>query len=204
MSLAFGMSVGLFLLIALVLMFVVITYNTVVALRRRCERAWANIDVALKQRHDTLPNLVAAVRGQMGFEQTVLEEVTRLRSAYSPKAPLREQAQVSESTSAAVRSLFAVVEAYPELRSQENVMDLQEEIARLETVIGQRRELFNEQVTQYNTTIASIPAVLLAGTMGWKRLDLFKATDEDRARPDASLPSVTGAGASGAGAPPAR
>jgi LemA protein len=185
MSLGFGLSVGVFLLIALVLMFVIITYNTVVALRRRCERAWANIDVALKQRHDTLPNLVAAVRGQMGFEQSVIEEVARLRSAYSPTAPLREQAQVSDSTSLAVRSLFAVVEAYPELRSQENVMDLQEEITRLETVIAQRREHFNDQVTQYNTTIASVPAVLLAGTMGWRRLDLFQADEADRDVPPA-------------------
>ncbi len=163
------------------------SYNTVVALQRRADRAWANVDVALKQRHDELPNLVAVVRGQLGFERTVLDEVTRLRAAYAPTAPMREQAATSEATSQAVRSLFAVVERYPDLRSNENVLSLQQEVERVETVIARRRELFNEQVYQYNATIAQLPSLLFAGTFGWRPRELFEASDDDRVRPEVGL-----------------
>jgi LemA protein len=163
------------------------SYNTVVALQRRADRAWANVDVALKQRHDELPNLVAAVRGQLGFERTVLDEVTRLRAAYAPTAPLREQAATSEATSQAVRSLFAVVERYPDLHSNENVLSLQHEIERLETVIAHRRELFNEQVYQYNATIGQLPSVLFASVFGWRPRELFEAGDGDRVRPEVGI-----------------
>lgn len=187
MPTTFAIVVGLFLVGSLLLVFVVTTWNTVVALQRRVERAWANVDVALRQRWDELPNLVAAVRGQLGFEQAILEEVVRLRAAYSHTSPLAEQAQISDATSAAVRSLFGVVEAYPDLKSQANVLDLQDEIERLETLIAQRRELFNDQVFQYNATIGQLPALLLTRIMGWKPLPSFQADDEARARPDAAL-----------------
>jgi LemA protein len=166
---------------------VITTYNTVVALHRRADRAWANVDVGLKQRHDELPALVAAVRGQLGFERQVLDEVTRLRAAYRPEAPLAEQAVTSEATSRAVRSLFAVLERYPELRSNENVMALQEEIERLETLIARRRELFNQQVYQHNATIGQVPAVFLAGIFSWKPLPMFAAEAPARARPEAGI-----------------
>ncbi len=100
---------------------VVTTYNAIVADKLRIAKAWANIDVALKQRYDQLPNLVEAVRGVMEFEQDTLERVAELRAAYSDRDPIPRQAATSEATSEAVRSLFAVVESYPELRSAENV-----------------------------------------------------------------------------------
>ena len=102
--------------------FAFVTYNDVVALGQRIDKAWANIDVALKQRFDELPNLVSAVRGVMGFEQEVLTEVTRLRNAYSSAAPVPDQAATSEATSRAVRQLFATVENYPNLKSAANVL----------------------------------------------------------------------------------
>ena len=110
--------------------------------------------------------------------------------ATSPRRPIHDQAVVSEATSHAVRSLFAVVERYPELRSHENVMALQEEIERLETLIARRRELFNEQVYQYNATIQQVPAVLLRPLFGWKAVDSFSASDEERRRPEASIDPV--------------
>jgi LemA protein len=165
----------------------VATYNDVVALLQRIDKAWANIDVALKQRHDELPNLVAAVRDVMGFEQTVLEEVSRLRNAYDPDRPVPEQGALSAETSEAVRSLFAVVENYPSLRSAENVLELQAEIERLEGVIADRRELYNDQVYRYNTRIAQLPAVLLANLFGWTRRDFFASGEHDLVRPDVSL-----------------
>ena len=138
------------------------SYNAIVALRQRSEKAWSNIDVVLKQRHDQLPNLVAAVRDLMAFERDVLTRVTELRAAYPPAAPIPDQAATSEATSAAVRTLFAVVERYPDIKSQENVLDLQDEIERLEGMIADRRELYNDQVYRYNTRIAQVPGVLLA------------------------------------------
>ena len=163
------------------------TYNAVIALRFRIDKAWANIDVALKQRHDQLPNLVEAVRGVMSFEQDVLTDVARARAAYSPAAPIPEQAAVSDATSTAVRSLLAVVERYPEVRSAGNVLSLQEEIERLEGMIADRRELYNDQVYRYNARIGQVPAVFLAAMLGWKARPFFEASDAERVRPETGL-----------------
>lgn len=167
--------------------FLFATYNAVVALRQRIDKAWSNIDVALKQRHDQLPNLVAAVRGVMQFEKDTLTEVTRARSAYTPTAPIPEQALVSEATTSAVRHLFAVAENYPELKSHGNVADLQDEIERLENMIADRRELYNDQVYRFNTRIAQVPAVFLAPLFGWTQREFFATLPTETATPDATL-----------------
>jgi LemA protein len=163
------------------------TYNAVVALRLRIDKAWANIDVVLKQRHDMLPALVAAVRDLMQFEQDVLIDVTRARAAYSPSEPIPAQAAVSEATTSAVRSLLAVVEQYPSIKSQGNVLDLQNEIERIEGRIADRRELYNDQVFQYNTRIAQVPALVLAPVFRWRPREFFVAKPEETARPDTEL-----------------
>ena len=184
-SLAAMFAVGLALVV--VGFIVVANYNAVMALRQRIDKAWSNIDVALKQRHDQLPELVAAVRGAMSFEQEVLTEVTRARAAYSPTEPIPDQALHAEMTSAAVRSLFAVVEAYPAVKSQENVLDLQNEIERLEAMIADRRELYNDQVYRYNTRISTLPTLPLAWVFGWEPRDFFAATPDETLRPEATL-----------------
>jgi LemA protein len=163
------------------------TYNDVIALQQRIDKAWANIDVALKQRWDELPNLVEAVKDVMAFEQQVVTDVARLRAAYSPAEPIPEQAATSEATTTAIRQLFAVVERYPELRSQTNVLDLQDEIERLEGVIADRRELYNDQVYRYNTRIAQVPAMYLAGLFGWQPRPFFATPSAETASPDATL-----------------
>jgi LemA protein len=175
------------LAVMVVVFLVLSTYNAVVALDRRIDRAWANVDVALKQRHDQLPALVDAVRDLMAFERSTLERVTRARSAYVAGAPVPEQAATSEATTAAVRSLFAVVERYPDLGSRSNVQDLQDEIERLEGVIADRRELYNDQVYRHNTRIGQVPAVLLAGVFGWRERPYFRADPAETARPETEL-----------------
>jgi LemA protein len=168
--------------------FVLLTsYNAIVALRQRSEKAWSNIDVVLKQRHDQLPNLVSAVRGLMQYEQDVLTRVTEARAAYSPTAPIPDQAVTSEATSSAVRSLFAVVERYPDIKSAANVQDLQDEIGRLEDMISDRRELYNDQVYRYNTRIGQVPGNLIAPIFGWKPREFFVADAADAVRPDTDL-----------------
>ena len=167
------------------------TYNAIVDLRLRIDKAWSNIDVALKQRFDQLPNLVEAVRDVMSWEKDVLTDVATARAAYSPSAPIPDQAATSAATTSAVRSLFAVVERYPEVRSAANVLALQEEIERLESMIADRRELYNDQVYRYNTRIAQVPAVLLAGLFSWRARPFFEVPDADRRRPNADLRADT-------------
>jgi len=184
-SAAAAFAIGL--LVAIVAFIVVTTYNAVVGLRQRIDKAESNIDVALKQRHDQLPALVGAVRGAMAFEHDVLTDVARARASYSPTEPIPDKAAHSDETTAAVRSLFAVVEAYPEVRSQDNVLDLQTEIERLESMIADRRELYNDQVYRYNTRIGTFPTVPIAWTFGWTPREFFAATPEEAVRPSTEL-----------------
>lgn len=184
-SIAAIFAVGL---VVLVVAFLVVTnYNAVMALIQRIDKAWANIDVALKQRHDQLPALVAAVRGVLAFEHDVLTHVAAARSDYSPTEPIPDQAVHADRTTAAVRSLFAVVEAYPELRSQANVLDLQQEIERLESMIADRRELYNDQVYRYNTRISTVPTLFLAPLFGWTARPFFAAEPEAAVTPALDL-----------------
>ena len=173
-----------FLVLGGILAFLVITtFNDVVGLRNRIGKAWSNIDVVLKQRHDQLPALVDAVRGQLAFERGVLEEVTARRAGYRPDAPIPAQAAASDATTLAVRQLFAVVERYPDLKSQENVLALQSSIQRLEETLAARRELYNDQVFRHNTRISQVPGVALAGLFGWRPRPFFKADPGDAEPP---------------------
>jgi LemA protein len=187
-AIAAAFAVGV--LVAVGCFIVLSSYNAVVALRQRIAKAWSNIDVVLKQRHDQLPNLVAAVRGLMAYERDVLVRVTEARASYAPSAPIHDQAIVADATSAAVRSLFAVVERYPEIMAQANVLDLQDEIERLEAMIADRRELYNDQVYRYNTRIAEFPGVLLAPLFGWRPREFFAADPAETVRPDTDLGRV--------------
>jgi LemA protein len=174
-------------LVVIVGFLVISTYNRFVALRNRIAKAWANIDVALKQRHDTLPNLVAAVRGLMAFERDVLDEVTAARAAYQPDASIPTQAATSEAATQAVRHLFAVVENYPEIKSAANVASLQAEIARLEDILSDRRELYNDSVFRYNTLLQQLPSNVVGALFGWKPEPMFAAEDAERERPAVDL-----------------
>src|SRR6185369_17426618 len=183
-ALAAAFAVGV--VVAIGLFVVVATYNDVVALQRRIEKAWANIEVALQQRFDQLPALVDAVRGLMAFERDVLVRVTETRAAYSPTAPIPDQAATADATSRAVRTLFATVERYPEIKSAGNVLALQTEIERLESMIADRRELYDDQVFRYNTRIGQVPGVWIAGLFGWLPRLFFDA-DAAASTPPAGL-----------------
>jgi LemA protein len=183
----FAAAFAVGLVVAILLFLAVVSYNAVMSLRQRIDKAWANIDVVLKQRHDQLPALVSAVRGLMSFEQDVLTQVARARAAYSPTEPIPDQAVHAEETSRAVRSLFAVVEAYPQVKSDANVLDLQHEIERLEGMIADRRELYNDQVYRYNTRISTLPTMLLAPLFGWRQRPYFAADPDDVVRPSTQL-----------------
>jgi LemA protein len=123
----------------------------------------------------------------MAYEQDVLTEVTRARAAYTPSDPITAQAGVSAQTSAAIRTLFATVERYPDIQSAANVADLQAEIERLEGMIADRRELYNDQVYRYNTRISQVPTNAMAAILGWRPREFFTPDPAASSQPDVSL-----------------
>jgi LemA protein len=184
------------LLIVGVAIYVVILYNELVRLRNDNDRAWANIDVLLKQRHDEIPNLVETVKGYMQHEQQTLVAVTQARAASRNAASVRQKAQADLMMTGALRGLFAVAENYPQLRANENFLKLQNRISELEERIADRREFFNDDVNTYNTRIGQIPEVFVASFMNLKPRDMFKVSDEDRRLGEVKVAS--GQGATGA------
>jgi LemA protein len=174
--------VGVAILLALTgaLAYGVILYNELVRLRNDNDRAWANIDVLLKQRHDEIPNLVESVKGYMQHEQGVLTSLTKARSAWTQAATVPQKAQADLMLSGALRGLFAVAENYPNLKASDNFLKLQSRISELEERIADRREFFNDDVNTYNTRIAQIPEMYLANSIGLKARELFQVSAEDR------------------------
>jgi LemA protein len=172
---------AVFLLFAAgVLVYSIMLYNELVRLRNDNDRAWANINVLLKQRHDEVPNLVETVKGYMQHEQQTLTAITQARAASMNAASIRQKAQADLQMTGALRSLFAVAENYPQLRANENFLKLQTRITEIEDHIADRREFFNDDVNTYNTRIGQIPYVFVASFMGLKRRDMFQVSDEDR------------------------
>lgn len=155
-------------------------YNRLVALRNSIDRAWANIDVLLKQRHDELPKLIDTCKGYMQYEQATLARITEARSRVMAAATVEDKAQADNMLSAALRSLFAVAENYPELKANTNFQQLQQRISQIETEIAARRERYNRDTTDYNTRIAQLPDLFVVRLLGYGRRDLFQAAPEDR------------------------
>jgi LemA protein len=173
-------SLAFFLFVTGVLIYTVILYNGLVRLRNENDRAWANIDVLLKQRHDEIPNLVETVKGYMRHEQQTLLAVTLARTASMNAASVGQKAVADLKVASALRGLFAVAENYPQLKANENFLKLQHRISELEERIADRREFFNDDVNSYNTRIAQIPDVFVASFMSLKPRAFFKVSEQDR------------------------
>jgi len=163
-----------------ILLYAIILYNSLVRLRNENDRAWANIDVLLKQRHDEIPNLVETVKGYMQHEQQTLIAVTQARAASMNAASIGQKALADLKVASALRGLFAVAENYPQLKANENFLKLQNRISELEERIADRREFFNDDVNTYNTRIGQIPEVFVASFLNLKPRQMFKVSDEDR------------------------
>jgi len=191
----FSILVGLivFLFAAGLLIYVVIIYNGLVRLRNDIDKAWANIDVLLKQRHDELPNLVATVKGYMQYEQQTLERITQARTAYMQASTVGQKAQADLLATGALRGLFAVAENYPDLKANTNFLQLQKRISELEDLIADRREFFNDDVNTYNVRIQQLPDVLIASLMGLQKKEMFKVSDEDKRQVEIDLAQTSGA-----------
>jgi len=180
-------GLAFFLFIAGVSVYTVILYNGLVRLRNENDRAWANIDVLLKQRHDEIPNLVETVKGYMQHEQQTLLAVTQARAASMNAASIGQKAVADLKMTSALHGLFAVAENYPQLKANENFLKLQNRISELEERIADRREFFNDDVNTYNTRIGQIPDVFVASFMGLKPRSMFEVSDEDRKQVEVSF-----------------
>lgn len=180
------------IVIAVIALFLIFMYNGLVRLRNMVDEAWNQISVQLKRRHDLIPNLVNAVKGYMEFEQETLTKVVEARNAavsaqQAGPAAAGQSAQAENILTGALRQLFALVENYPQLKSNENVMQLQEELTTTENQIGFARQHYNSTVREYNTSIQTFPNALLAGMFGFGARDYFQIADEDTAVPQVDL-----------------
>ena len=159
--------------IALLVIWVIIIYNGLVAMRQRVNQAFADVDVQLKQRHDLVPNLVETVKGYASHERGTLEAVVQARNAAMTAQGPAQMAQAENMLSGALRQLFALSEAYPDLKANQNFQQLQMELSDLENKIAAARRFFNNAVQEYNTGIQQFPAVLLAGPTGFTQREFF-------------------------------
>ena len=173
-------AAAVFFVVAGIFLYLIIIYNGLVRLRNDSDRAWANIDVLLKQRHDEIPNLVETVKGYLQHERQTLMAVTQARAASISAASIGQKAQADLMLTGALRGLFAVAENYPQLKANENFLPLQNRISELEERIADRREFFNDDVNAYNTRIRQVPEVVLANLIAMKPREFFTVSDEDR------------------------
>ncbi len=177
MSLLTTAVIGLFLIGTAI--YAIILYNELVRLRNENDRAFANIDVLLKQRHDEIPNLVSCVKGYMDHERQTLEAVTLACTASIGAASIPQKAQADLRLTGALHTLFAVAERYPDLKANQNFLALQKRISELEERIADRREFFNDDVANYNTRIAQLPEVFLARQMKLRPRQLFQVNEQE-------------------------
>ena len=176
-----GTGILILLIVAIVIIgYIVTIYNGLIKLKNNIKKSWANIDVLLKQRSDELPKLIATVKGYMKHEKEVLENLTKARTNFLNANTVAETAAADNMISGALKSLFAVAENYPNLKANENFMQLQNRISGIENEIADRREFYNDSVNQYNIRIQSIPDVIVARMMGYTDEEMFEVAETDK------------------------
>jgi LemA protein len=174
------LGILLFLLLGLLLYFITV-YNSLVAIRNECDRAWSNIDVLLKQRFDELPKLVDTCKGYMKYEQETLEKVVAARTHWLGAQSVEGKLDATRESQAALKTLFAVAEKYPDLKANETFRHLVQRISQIETQIADRRELYNDAVNTHNIRIAQLPDVFVARMLAYTPRPLFVAAAAERA-----------------------
>ena len=181
----------LLFVIAGAIAYLLMLYNGLIAVKNNVDKAWANIDVLLKQRHDELPNLMEVCKGYMKYEGDTFERVTRARSMYSQAQTVDQKVEASATMTSAVGRLLATAENYPELKANNNFMQLQNRISELEGQIADRREFYNDSVNVFNIRIQEMPDALLAGSMNLHPRQMFQVAEEDKAPVKISFADVS-------------
>ncbi len=171
-------------IVAVIIIAVIVLYNGLVQLKVRADASWSDIDVQLKRRHDLIPNLVETVKGYAAHEKGTFENIAKWRSAAMGATSPQERAEAEGQLTMALKGLFAVAEAYPQLRANENFMSLQNSLTQIESDVQNSRRYYNAVVRDYNTKIQSFPANLIAGALGFSPRQFFELdTPAERAVP---------------------
>jgi LemA protein len=170
-------------IVLLLLLLVVAMYNRLVRLRNRSENTWAQVDVQLRRRYDLIPNLVEAVKGYAGHERETFEEVTKARAAAQQAQGVEQQAQAENMLTAALGRLFAVAEAYPQLRATENFQQLQAQLAEVEQNIVVARQVYNDTVLTYDNALETVPTNIVAGLFNFSPRAYFETEGVTREAP---------------------
>ncbi|MDQ3958008.1 MAG: LemA family protein [Actinomycetota bacterium] len=173
-------TIVILVVVALLVVAVIAVYNRLVRLRNRIDAAWSQIDVQLRRRHDLIPILVVTVKGYAGHERETLEAVTRARQQAVDASGVQDQAQAENFLTQTLRSLFAVAEAYPDLKANQNFLALQEELTGTEGRIAFARQFYNEQTLAYDNARETFPTNLVAGAFNFEGRDYFEAEESSR------------------------
>lgn len=173
-------SVILIVILVVFVLYLIGTYNGFIVLKTRIQEALSGIDVQLKRRADLIPNLVETVKGYAKHEKSVFTDVTKARASLMKAGSLEEKAKANDMLSGALKSLFAVAEAYPELKASQNFQDLQRQLEDTEDKVAYSRQFYNANVLDFNTKIAMFPSSLIANAFAFKNFDFFAATEEEK------------------------
>ncbi len=169
--------------IALVILWAIFAYNSLIGMKNKVENSWSQIDVQLKRRFDLIPNLVETVKGYAKHEREVFENVTKARTALGNAKSPGEKAKADNMLAGTLKTLFAVAENYPQLKANENFLALQEELSGTENKIAYARQFYNDMVMQFNTSIQMFPGMIIANMFGFKAFEFFKTEDEAAREP---------------------
>ena len=172
---------GLLFAVAGALWYLVTIYNGLIELKNDLDKAWANIDVMLKQRHDELTKLLDVCKGYMDYERDTLQKITQARSMYQQAVTIDQKAQADQSMASALRGFFAVAENYPDLKANNNFVQLQKRITDIESQIADRREFYNDSVNTFNIRIQQVPDTFVASFMRLTPKPMFKVEEADKA-----------------------
>ena len=166
-------------IIAVLVIFVISMYNSLVRLRQKVKNSWSQIDVQLQRRFDLIPNLVETVKGYMSHENDVLTKVAELRTSWANAGTIAEKANLDNQLSGALKTIMAVSENYPELKANQNFSELQQELQNTENKISFSRQFYNDSVTMYNTKLEVFPSNVIASMFGFKPEEFFKVESEE-------------------------
>lgn len=175
------MVYAIVVIIAIIAIFVIVKYNSLVALRQRVKNSWSQIDVQLQRRFDLIPNLVECVKGYIGHESDVLEKVTNLRTSWANATTTSDKMKIDNQLTESLKTIMAVSENYPDLKANENFISLQKELSGTEDKISYSRQFYNDIVTKYNTELEVFPSNIVAGMFHFEHESLF-VVDSDEAR----------------------
>lgn len=173
-------GVGILLVVIVIIGWLIGVYNSLVRLKNNIQKAWSNIDVLLKQRHDELTKLMSSVKGYMKHEEGVLTKITQARTAFLDAKSVGDVAKADNMMTSTLKSLFAVAENYPELKADRSFAQFQGRISEIEEQIADRREFYNDSVNTFNIRIEQIPDMFVARMLGYTRKDLFEVDESDR------------------------